>query len=437
MRRALPFLGRLPDFRRDPVGFLARMSAEQGDVARFRLGPQNVVLLRHPDDIRDVLVTYNQRFVKSRMLQRTRVLLGDGLLTSEEPYHTRQRKLVQPAFYRDRLVRYAATMAEKARDAGVRWSDGQSVDLDQEMMRLTLSIVTATLFSANVEAETAEIGAAMSSILNMFNLLMLPMSEWLIRIPMLPSARRFREARGRLDSVIYRIIREHRQAHADQGDLLSMLMDARDEAGKGMSDQELRDEALTLFIAGHETTAMALNWTWYLLAQNPDVERRFHEELDTVLQGRLPGYDDFAKLPVTESIFAESMRLYPPAWGIGRRAIAAHTVRGVEYPAGTIFAVSPWVTHRSPTLWADPERFDPDRFRGESRAVQPKFAYFPFGGGPRVCIGERFAWLEGVLVLAAIGQRWRFELDPAQPVEPQPLLTLRPKHGIKVTIHRR
>ncbi|WP_321473281.1 cytochrome P450 [uncultured Paludibaculum sp.] len=437
MRHSLPFLGMLPDFRRDPVGFLQRMAEEQGDVARFPLGPQNVVLLRHPDDIRNVLVTYNQRFVKSRMLQRTRILLGDGLLTSEEPFHTRQRKLVQPAFYRDRLVRYAATMAEKAAAAGDRWHDGQTADLDQEMMRLTLAIVTATLFSTNVEQETAEIGAAMSSILNMFNLLMLPFSEWLIRFPVLHSARRFREARAKLDSVIYRIIHEHRRSQTDQGDLLSMLMDSRDDAGNGMNDKELRDEALTLFIAGHETTAMALNWTWYLLAQNPDAERRFHEELDTVLGGRLPGYDDFPKLPVTESIFAESMRLYPPAWGIGRRAIAAHTVRGVEYPSGTIFAVSPWVTHRSPELWPNPERFDPDRFRPEARAAQPKFAYFPFGGGPRVCIGERFAWLEGVLVLAAIGQRWRFELDPSHKVEPLPLITLRPKDGIKVTIRRR
>ncbi|MGC4053012.1 MAG: cytochrome P450 [Paludibaculum sp.] len=339
MRRSLPFLGRIPDFRRDPVGFLQRMAEEQGDVARFRLGPQNVVLLRHPDDIRDVLVTYNQRFVKSRMLQRTRVLLGEGLLTSEEPFHTRQRKLVQPAFYRDRLVRYSATMAEKARAAGDRWSDGQTADLDQEMMRLTLSIVTATLFSANVEAEAAEIGAAMASILNMFNLLMLPMSEWLIRIPVLHSARRFRAARSRLDSVIYRIIGEHRAAQADQGDLLSMLMEVRDEAGNGMSDRELRDEALTLFIAGHETTAMALNWTWYQLARNPEVERRFHAELDTVLEGRLPGYDDFARLPVTESIFAESMRLLssglgdrPPghrgAYSAGRRVPGGYHLRG-------------------------------------------------------------------------------------------------------------
>jgi cytochrome P450 len=437
VRGGLPLLGRLPEFRRDPLGFLQTAAAEQGDVAKFRLGPQNVVLLSHPDDIRDLLVTQNTRFVKNRMLHRARILLGEGLLTSEEPRHTRQRKLVQPAFYRERLPAYAAAMVAHAEQAASRWQQGEAVQLGQEMMRVTLGIVAETLFSAAVEDNATRVGAALTEILEMFDLLMLPLSEYVVRLPLLPVARRFRRARRQLDEIVYGIIAQRRMSDLDPGDLLAMLLSARDEDGVPMSDAEVRDEALTLFLAGHETTATALSWTWYLLSQHPEVEARFHAEIDAVLASRQPVFDDYPRLPYTEMVFAESMRLYPPAWAIGRRAISPHTVRGERFPVDTIFVASPYVTHRSSAYWPEPEKFDPERFRPEAREARHRFAYFPFGGGPRVCIGERFAWLEGVLVLAAVARHWRFRVDAANRPEPLPLITLRPKDGLPATPVRR
>jgi len=430
VNRGLPVLGRLLEFRRDPLGFLQSIAAEQGDVARFRLGPQSVVLLSHPDDIRDLLVSHNTRFVKNRMLHRARILLGEGLLTSEEPRHTRQRKLVQPAFYRERLPAYAASMVKQAESAASLWQPGQTVQLNEEMMRLTLAIVAETLFSATVDDTAATVCAAMTEILEMFDLLMLPMSEHVIRLPLLPIARRFRRARRQLDEIVHGIIVRRRVSGRDHGDLLATLLAVRDEEGNPMTDVEIRDEALTLFLAGHETTATALSWTWYLLSQHPEVEARFHAEIDR-------GFDDYSQLPYTEMVFAESMRLYPPAWAIGRRAIEPHTVRGEQFPIDTIFIASPYVTQRGPAFWPDPEKFEPERFRPEAREARHRFAYFPFGGGPRVCIGERFAWMEGILLLATLGRHWRFQVDPAHCPKVSPQITLRPKGSLQATLNLR
>jgi cytochrome P450 len=391
--KGLPLLGSLQDFRSDPPTFLLESARRYGDIVFFTAGGQSIYLLDNPDWIKDVFVTHQQHFKKSRMLERARAMLGEGLLTSEGEFHKRQRRLVQPAFHRDRLVGYAASMVEYAARHRERWQPGKEIDIDQEMMRLTLSIVGATLFSADIEKDATEIGESLTAIMGLFNFMLLPFSEYLEKTP-LPVSRRFRSARARLDEVVYRLIRERRASGQDEGDLLSMLLMAVDEGdGTGMSDEQVRDEVLTLILAGHETTANALTWTWYLLSEHPEIERRMHAEIDSVLDGRLP--------------------------------------------ARSILLLSPYVTHRNPRWWPDPERFDPDRWTPERREQRPKFAYFPFGGGSRVCIGERFAWLEGVLLLAAIAQRWRFRLAPGHPVAHQAAITLRTKHGMRMIPERR
>jgi cytochrome P450 len=439
-----PLIGNLPVFRRNPVKFLSRMASTYGDMAYFRLGPVHAYFFNHPEFVRDILVTRQGNFIKSRMLQRARVLLGEGLLTSEGQFHLRQRRMVQPAFHRGRLAGYAAVMGEYAARTGSRWQAGQTLDVADEMMRLTLAVVGKTLFSADVETEATEIGSALTSVLKMFDMLMLPFSEYFEKLP-IPAVKRFERGRDTLDRIIYKIIAERRASREDQGDLLSMLLLAQDEeasaetseAERRMSDKQIRDEALTLFLAGHETTANALTWTWYLLSQNPECESRMHEEVDRVLSGRTPGFDDFPALRYTEMVLAEAMRLYPPAWGVGRMNLEAFEIGGIEVPARSICLLSPYVMHRNPAYYPDPERFDPERWTPEARQARPKFSYFPFGGGSRVCIGERFAWLEGVLILAALARKWKLRLEPGHPVEILPLITLRTKHGMKMTVHPR
>jgi cytochrome P450 len=433
--RNLPILGNLASFRARPIEFLTRIAREYGDLPYFRLGPYHAYLINHPDYVRDILVTNQANFTKSRALQRGRILLGDGLLTSEGKFHLRQRRLVQPAFHRDRLAGYAAVMSDYAVQTRDRWKAGSTLDISQEMMRLTLAVVGKTLFSADVESEASEIGEALTTVLKMFSMLMLPFSEYLEKLP-LPSIRRFEKARDRLDQTIYGLIHERRASGGDTGDLLSMLLLAQDEEGDGggMTDKQVRDEALTLFLAGHETTANSLTWTWYLLSQNPECETKLHQEIDSVLEGRVPQMTDLPQLRYTEMVVAEAMRLYPPAWAIGRMSKSPFDMGDVHIGAKSICILSPYVMQRDPRWFPDPERFDPERWTPEARESRPKFSYFPFGGGARVCIGERFAWMEGTLVLATLAQMWKLQLSPGQRVEPLPLITLRTKHGMKMLL---
>jgi cytochrome P450 len=429
----------LLSFSRDPLGFLRGLARDYGDVARFGNGAQEFFLLSHPDYVRDVLVTHHADFMKGRGLQRAKRLLGEGLLTSEPPLHRRQRRLAQPAFHRQRVAAYASLMVDYAeRLQRERWREGRPLDVAQEMMHLTLSVVGQTLFGAETEAEAEEVGEAVTETMRSFTRFMLPFAELLDRLP-LPSTRRFLRAKARLDAIIYRIIEERRASGEDRGDLLSMLLQAQDEEGDGgrMTDEQLRDEAMTIFLAGHETTANALTWAWLLLSQNPEAERRLHEELDAVLGGRAATAEDLPRLAYTEMVLAEAMRLYPPAWVLGRRALKDYEVAGYRVPAGSIVIMSQYVMHRDPRYFPDPERFVPERFAPEARAARPQFAYFPFGGGPRRCIGEGFAWMEGVLVLATLARRWRLRLAPGHPVETQPVVTLRPRHGMRMTPERR
>jgi len=405
--------------QRDPLSFLTRIAREFGDVAHFTFGPQHLYLVNEPDLIRDVLITKQHSFMKGRALQRTKLLLGEGLLTSEGDFHLRQRRLMQPAFHRDRLARYGEVMVANAERTASAWRDGETIDVAQEMMRLTLAIVAQTLFGSEVSGEADEISRALTELMEVFTISLNPFTQWLQKLP-LPKTRATQRAIDRLDATVFRMIEERRRSGIDRGDLLSMLLLAQDEqGGGGMTDRQVRDEAMTLFLAGHETTANALSWTWYLLAQHPEVERRLHE-----------GNDAYARM-----VLAESMRLYPPAWIIGRLALEDVEIGGYTIPRGAIVIVSQYVMHRDPRYWPDPERFDPLRFADDS--ARPKFAYFPFGGGSRICIGEGFAWMEGVLVLTTLARRWSLALAQPLPVLPKPVITLRPRGGIRMLPHAR
>jgi len=424
--------------RRDPLAFLTEVAA-YGPVAHFRIGRQEVFLLSDPDAIEDVLVTRAGQFAKGRALERAKRTLGEGLLTSEGAVHLRQRRLMQPAFHKARIAAYGESMAQAAAEARDRWQPGVPLDLSREMNRLTLAIVSDTLFGAEVgsDSDTARVQQAITDVMGMFDLVMVPFADWLVHLP-LPRMRRYREAQETLDRTIYGIIGARRKANEDRGDLLSMLLHAQDPEGHGggMTDGQLRDEVITLFLAGHETTANALTWTWALLGRNPAAEQHLHAELDCVLAGRTPTPDDLPRLSYTRAVVTESMRLYPPAWTMGRRALKDYHWAGYEIPAGALILMSQWVMQRDPRFWPDPERFDPTRWL-EERRDRPRFAYFPFGAGNRVCIGEGFAWTEALLLLATIAQKWQVVIDPAHPVEPLPLITLRTKYGVRATPENR
>ncbi len=418
---------------------------QYGDLVKFRLLHRRAYLISDPELIQQVLVTQNGNFTKSLALKLAKVLLGEGLLTSEEPLHLRQRRLTQPAFHRERLRGYGRIMVDFTNEWLERWdrewpaltAAERSVDLHNEAMQLTLSIVSKALYSADMRTDARSISEISSSVANMFRLTTLPFAEQILKLP-LPIGREFRATRARLDQLMYGLIAERRASGEDTGDLLSMLLMARDNEGDGgqMSDAQVRDEILTLFLAGHETTANALSWTWYLLSQNPDAERRLFEEVDSVLGGREPSVDDVDALRFTYSVFSESMRLYPPAWALGRTSLQAFDLGDYRIPADSICLMSQWLMHRDARFWPEPLQFRPERWLTPD-TQRPKMAYFPFGAGPRLCVGERFAWMEGVLILARVAQHWRFRLAPGARTVPQPVITLRLKYGLPVIPERR
>jgi len=423
---------------RDPIKFFSGLAHTYGDISHVHMAGEHLFLLNHPQLVKDVLVTSQRNFLKGRGLERARRLLGEGLLTSEGATHLRQRRLMQPTFHRDRIASYATVMTDYADRVRRGWQNGAVVDIAQEMNRLTLRIVGKTLFDADVEAQARSVGEALTEVMGSFWMTMLPFFDLLENLP-LPAFRRSRKGREALDRIIYGMIAERRKLPGDRGDLLSMLLMAQDEenAGAQMTDQQVRDESMTIFLAGHETTANALSWMWFLLSGAPEAEARVHEEVDRVLGGRLPTLDDVPKLKYVEAVVTEAMRLYPPAWIIGRRAIHDYPVQDYVVPARGLVVVSPYLIQRDPRFFAAPDRFQPERWTPEFKAALQPFAYFPFGGGARRCIGESFAWMELVLVAATLAQRWRMRLEPGQQVVPQPVVTLRMKHGAKMRLEER
>jgi len=419
-RLAMSRLQAVRSLRRDPIGLLDR-AAELGDVVRIRVPRLDLYVINHPDLVWDVLATDSRAFSKGPTMQAAKRILGESLLTSEGEHHRRQRRLIQPLFHQERIRGFAPTIRQLGERAGDRWVDREVIDVREEMARLTLQIVARTLFGSAIdEARTDRIARALTDVLDQFDRVFSPLLPITERLP-IPSTRRFRRARAVFDEIVYGFIAERRSTGADGDDLLSRLVHAQD-AGSGMTDRQVRDEAITIFLAGHETTSNALTWTWLLLSEHPDVEERFHERLDD---------EAFVR-----AVLLESMRLYPPAWAIGRRALTEHVADGVRIPAGAVVIVSPWLMHHDPRWWADSRSFLPERWLDEEPSAR-RHAFLPFGGGPRMCIGEGFAELEATVLLATIGRTWRFEHDPAQRVELQPVVTLRPRGGMPMRAHRR
>ncbi len=430
-------LGVMRDFNDDTLGFIERCR-DYGDVVRTRFLWVHAYFLYNPDDIETLLTTNAKSYRKAGSLRSPFFarLVGNGLVTSEGEFWRRQRRLAQPAFHRQRISTYGNVMVDYALRAITKWRDGEQLDISREMTRLTLEIVVKTLFNADVSNDADHVGAMLSEVVKPFA--SQATLKWIMdnRLPT-PGHRRYFNAVSEIDRIVYRIISERRASQSDEGDLLSMLLAAQDEDGSQMTDKQLRDEVMTLFLAGHETTALSLSWSWYLLATHPEAEKKFHDELASVLGGRTPTVEDLPRLSYTEMIAKEAMRLYPPAYAVGREALEETEISGFRVPKGSQVFAFQWVTHRDKRYFDNPDAFDPERWTIERAKSLPRYAYFPFGGGPRQCIGNYFAMMEIVLLLATIGQRYRLALAPDHKVELLPVLSLRPKSGIKVVTHQR
>lgn len=432
---SLPVLGNLLWFRRDPLRFLCAMRERHGDVVNVAIGPLRMALLSHPDLVEDVLVTRNRLWLKDRFLQTTlRPVLGEGLLSSEGETWRKQRRLAQPAFHRDRIAAYADIMVEHASRLASEWKDGDVRDVHKDMMRLTLDIVAQALFGANVGDRADEVAESIDAVLAVVSD---PLEVFVPLLKRLPTRqrRRFDRAVASLDAIVYGMIEKRRGAETD--DLLSMLLSARDEDGSRMSDKQLRDECLTLFLAGHETTAINLSWTWVLLAQHPEVERRLLAEIDEVLGARRATAADVPKLRFTGQVIAESLRLYPPAWSMGREAKEDVDLGPFTIPKGEQVWFCPWSIQRDRRWFDAPDRFLPDRWSGDLAKRLHRYAYFPFGGGPRLCIGQAFAQMEAVLVLVTLLRAYHVEVQAKPRVVAEPSVTLRPRHGVRVRLEGR
>ncbi len=430
-------LGSLREFRHDMLAFYMQIAREYGDVVAFRLGPKKLVLLNHPDFLEQVLVTENRNFIKHYAFRLLRPTLGNGLVISEGDFWLRQRRLMQPAFSRQRIESFAPVIVDYTVRMLETWRPGSTRDLHADMMKLAMSIVTKTLLDVDTGDRATAVGRSVDVIMHDFTdrfQSAFPPPFWL---PVPRNLHLKRHVR-RLDAVIHDIIRQRRADQKDRGDLLSTLVHARDEADNtGMTDRQLRDEVMTLFLAGHETTASALSWTWYLLATHPDVESKLMAELETVLAGRLPTAADVPRLVYTEQVVQETLRLYPPAYVFGRQPLEDCTIGGYAIAKGTSILIPPYVTQRDPRFFERPDEFDPDRWNGGLVKRLPKYTYYPFGGGPRICIGNSFAMLEAMLIVATVVPRFHFELAAEPPVVPWPSITLRTRHGIHMVVRSR
>jgi cytochrome P450 len=464
----------LREFIHNPIETLMDIAYTYGDIAHFKFGrQQHVYLINNPHYIEDILIRNYKNFIKSRGLQVSKRLLGEGLVTSEGEYHDRQRKIIQPAFHPNLIKGYGDIMTSYAVNMCRLWEDGITLDIHKEMINVTSAIISKAVLGSDIKSEEKEgdqVGNALLTCAEYFNRLLMPFGDLIEKIPVLPVNKGFQTAKKKLDTIVYSMIKEHREnvskgiSSSKRGDLLYTLLQAQDaESATGpMTDSQLRDEVMTIFLAGHETTANALTWTFYLLSQNPTVEAKLYEELCSVLGGngkdsnnsgsstrskgrrrrriRIATIEDIPKLEYTEKVFRESMRLYPPAWTIGRQAINDYKIDKYVIPAGSIILMSQYVMHRNPLYFSDPDLFYPDRWTKEAKSQLPRFSYFPFGGGIRGCVGEPFAWMEGVLLIATICQQWKMHHDDdntSHKVELKPLITLRPKNGMYMKLEHR
>ncbi len=458
----------LREFIHDPIYTLSKIAREYGDISYFKLGREHVYLINNPDYIEKVLIYDHRNFKKGKRLQTAKAVLGEGLVTSEGDFHNRQRRLIQPIFHPKQIMMYGIIMTDYAARMRDGWKDGSTVDISQEMMQLTLSIICKSVLNYDVESEAQHVGKALTTFRNYSKRLQNPIGHILDKIPILPAPKKAREAKKGLDSLVYGLISERRQyedSNSDKryNDLLTKLLEAQDSNpsqvrpsivtststspttdGK-MSDKQVRDEVMTIFIAGHETTANALTWTFYLLSQHPDVEKKLQNEIDSVLaisngnngESKIPSTEDIPKLQYTEKVLRESMRVYPPVWTMGRYVENDYRVGKYTIPAGSSILMSQYVMHNNTRYYENPEQFNPDRWTEEFKTHLPRFSYFPFGGGIRGCIGEPFAWMEGVLIIATIAQKWTMRLVPGQRIRLDPAITLRPKYGMKMKLIQR
>ncbi len=436
MRPGRFIVGIMPEFRQDSLEFMLDVR-KYGDLVRTNFGPFPMYFANSPEVIHQILVEDASKYQKSQVVKDVlKPSAGNGIFTSDGDFWRRQRKLVQPAFHTRRIGSYADTITRFSAETAEVWRDGETRMIDEDMMHLTMQIICKVLFDAEIREEVEQLGGAMSLIFKLSD-------DRFNQLPAIPYwvpthlNRTLRANIGVVDVAIQRFIDDRRASKEDKGDLLSMLLEAQDEDGSAMTDRQVRDEAMTLFGAGHETTAVTLMWTWYLLSQHPDVEAKLHQELDEVLGGRLPTLEDLGRLKYTEMVVKESMRLYPPAWGTSRQPIEDVTVAGYGIAKGVNIFANIYGMHRDARFFADPLRFDPERFSPEREKDIPKHAYLPFGGGPRVCIGNAFAMMEAKLVLAVLAQRFHLDLAPGHIIKPERQFTLRSRHGMKMIVRAR
>lgn len=440
--RGLPLIGHLNEYRKDTLGFLEGMAKEHGDVIHLRVLDYSFYLVSHPELIEEVLVTKSKSFIKSKDYRDELSFLGNGLINSEGSFWLRQRRLAQPAFHRKRISSYGETMVSYAQRLLTSWdasaNRGAERDVNEDMVRLTLEIVAKTLFHVDIAEDAHEVGEALDVFMHNTRT---DKPLWQMLIPKgfpTPANRRFKRANQEMDRLVYDLIARRRESGKDEGDLMSMLMQTQDaDTGESMTDKQLRDELLTILMAGHETTANALSWTWVLLARHSEVEAKLHAELDEVLGGRAPTMQDLPRLRYTEQVIKESMRVSPPVWGVGREALEDCEIGGYAVPKGMQVSITQWLVHRDERFFEDAKAFKPERWTQGFEKSLSKFTYFPFGGGPRLCIGNNFAMMEAVLLLATLAQKYRLELTHPEEVVPQPTITLRPKNGVKVRVRAR
>lgn len=432
-----PILGHIDNLQKDPLNFYLNMHRRYGDLVRMRSGPWSWVAIRHPDHLKHVLQDNNTNYHKGIFYEELRLLVGNGLITSDGDFWLRQRRLAQPAFHRHKIASFADTMVNYTGDMLDRWQAhpaDQPLDIHHEMMALTLRIVGQALFGSDVSSQASEIGDAVTYALDFIN----DRGTRILNAPMaapLPAHQKFKQATNRLDTVIQRLIDTRRRTGDLGDDLLTMLLHARDEDTQAqMTDQQLRDEAMTIFLAGHETTANLLTWAFYLLSVHPTVRQKLEAEIADVLGGRPPTFADLPNLRYTRMVIDETLRLYPTAWLISRTATHDDAIGGYRIPANTPISMSIFITHRDPRWWPNPEGFDPERFAPETDDSRPRFAYLPFGGGPRLCIGNNFAIIEAQIVMAMLTQRFQLNAVPGYLPVPEPAVTLRPRYGMPMQL---